>query len=183
MGQKDVAMNTFSAFLSVAALALVSTLPACAGPAEEQSSDTAALEATLKAQSIVKASIQKGQTVKISYDPESYDKNDYAPTAGLPFMAVRVLPSATPAIGSVRTQSNGKQTLNVSVKGDFPGSPRLVVVDDNFHVLAATNGTSVGGSDVATIELPDLTSGFTVLVRDEIWVRPMEFEVGATLEQ
>ena len=68
---------------------------------------------------------------------------------------------------------------SITVHGDFPGKPRVLVVDANFTpITSAVAQTLPDGTAQATLEVGHGVGKRFVLVRDTRWSKPMEFQVG-----
>ena len=162
----------------------LAALPACA--AEEPSDDSA--EATvadelstskLRSMTALKGSVAGGATVTVDYLG-----SDAPYPVAVPFLAVEILPApaqspTTNANAGVRPRNGEISALQtITVQGDFPGTPRVLVVDENFSVLAGASATTLpNGSETATINTPRSAAKRFVLVRDGRWSRPMQFSV------
>jgi hypothetical protein len=165
---------TFSRLLLSTAAALLLALPGCAAADANEDTSASADELTLAELAVPKGAIAKGGRITVGYNPSDYD-----PGSKLPFIAVELLPTA--AAGGVNvapTNVTGQnEQLVVRVNGEFPGSPRVLVVNEKFRVLAATNGAPVTGGVAASLSIPVASTKRFVLVRDDRWVRPMQFDV------
>lgn len=166
-------MTSKSSFALVAFLAL-GTLAGCSATSEEASgsasSDVIAQENLLD-QSIMKGKLTVGETTKVGYEPYQTE------IKGVPYLAWELV---APKTSGLKTQSGpfNTATITIGVVGDFPGEPDLVIVDQDFAVLGTTKARSTGTGEEASIVIDTLeqTPKF-VLVRDMIWVAPMEFEI------
>jgi hypothetical protein len=183
---------TARSFCYLALAAALTAIPACAADNSATQEDTGASAdeiisnaGGLRNMTIVKGAVAEGGQVEVAYEPSLYE-----PSATLPFLAIEIVPKAAiapdqgtngPGGGGIRPQNNAfGQTMNVSVTGDFPGSPRVLIVDENFRVLAGTNGmTNEFGQDQANLVVPATGGKKMILVRDQRWVRPMSFMVNA----
>lgn len=175
----------FRALSSLVVAGFLASLPACAADAsEEESTDLTADELTnssLKNVTILKGSMAEGASVTVQYQPDLY------PTSYLPFLAIEITPAqqAAASTGGLRTlngETGALAPLSINVDGNFPGSPRVLVVDEEFHVLASANGVTTNGGAHATVTIPQsrLPNGKKfVLIRDRKWVLPMDFDVSA----
>lgn len=66
----------------------------------------------------------------------------------------------------------------MTVEGAFHGSPRLLIVDESFAVLARATGTKRSdGTNVAALDLGSGAGRRFALVKDVRWSRPMAFTV------
>lgn len=182
LGQK--ARMFFRALPTLLVAAFLASLPACAADAsEEENTDLTADELTnssLKNVTILKGSMAEGASITVQYQPDLY------PTSYLPFLAIEITPAQQAAAsGGLRTlngETGSLAPLSINVDGNFPGSPRVLVVDEEFHVLASANGVTTNGGAHATVTIPQsrLPNGKKlVLIRDRKWVLPMDFQVSA----
>lgn len=131
---------------------------------------------SLRGATTFKGSITAGSTVTVHYD-----RSDARYLHQVPYLAVEIVsaPSHAAAAGGIHTM-NGETigAQRITVRGTFPGTPRALVVDEEFHVLASARGLAQpDGSDVVDLHAPRGGKRF-VLVRDGRWSKPMEFEVG-----
>lgn len=83
-----------------------------------------------------------------------------------------------------------RRELDVEVRGDFPGSARVLVVDGNFKIVARARtarvapgeglrtltGGAVAQLGVARFRAPVVPGG-KILVRDSRWDRQMNFQI------
>ncbi len=167
------------AFLSLVAAAVLSLGAGCAASdvSNEETEESAdELNGGLRHITILKGTMNETGSITVAYEPHAY-----APTRHIPFLAVELTdaedaPAATS--DAVRPQ-NGRigGPLAVSVAGDFPGAPRVLVTDENFRVLAAGRGVATETGAQASVVVPSHTGKKLVLVRDMLWVKPMTFEV------
>ena len=166
----------------VSALVAAAALSGCSS--EVQAEDTASADSNLtstklESLSIIRGTMKTGASLTVAYEPELYGELDH-----LPFIAVELLPakaSATPGIAP-RTAAPGSQ-LTVRVAGKFPGKPRLLVVDGDFKLIGGSRGLQSGaGTAAAQVTITNSPGAKFVLVRDEGWVAPMQFEI-ETMEQ
>jgi hypothetical protein len=145
-------MTVRTTLASVALPALIAFIPACsAATTDTASSSTEALDADV----VVEGSVAAGNAITVTYDP-----SDYA-AGPVPFLGVRL---------------TGKAAV-VHVSGQFPGSPQVIALDDSSRIVAKTVAVATNAGAEASLELP--SSASLVLVRDDIWVRPMPFTVAA----
>lgn len=160
---------------SFALLALLA-LAGCSASREETGSASAdvVVANSLVDQTIVKGKITVGETAKVGYEP-------YAQTEinGVPYLAWELVAPSAAATG-LKTQASPFNTasITIGVVGDFPGEPDVVIVDESFGVLGTTKARSTGKGEEASIVIDTVeqTPKF-VLVRDTIWVAPMDFEI------
>jgi hypothetical protein len=167
--------------LSLLAAALLACASGCASETEPTTDDTIEeavdeLNINLRDFAIVKATMTEAGTITVAYQPELYAPS----TLRVPFLAIELPPRAetNPGAnaGGIRP-TNGTASANVvRVEGDFPGAPQLVVTDGNFRPIATSRGrrTEVG-AEAAIRVAPN--RGKFVLVRDQLWVKPMTFQV------
>lgn len=188
-------MNVARSFSYLAFAVALTAIPACAadnsGNQQEETGASADEIITnsggLRSITIMKGAVAEGAQVEVAYEPSLYE-----PSTTLPFLAIEIVPPTAIEAdqgdngGSIRPQNNdalfinSNKTMNISVTGDFPGSPRVLVVDENFRVLAGTNGTTNEfGQDQANLVVPATGGKKMILVRDLRWVRPMSFMVNA----
>ncbi len=162
---------------SLLALTLCSLLAtaACAAPHAEAAA-VSADELTvneLREMTIARGALSEGSQ-KFTYEPSMYGPMDFVPYLAFeiksPTGAAPISPKANDALGA---------SLSVRLTGAFPGSPNMLVVDaTTFEVLASTNGsTNEAGLAEATLTVPQTEGPKLALIRDERWVRPMEFEL------
>lgn len=109
-----------------------------------------------------------GATVEVPYEPaaKAYDKK-----AGVPYLGI--------AIGAARAAAADSEIVDVTVEGDFPGSPEVLVTDAELHVLARGTATTHKSLDRVSVELPLGRGSKFILVRDQLWTKPMTFDVSA----
>lgn len=151
-------------------LAVASFAPGCAAAEEPQ--DDAVLEDEvrtdkLRALTVVRGAVGADATVEVAYEPASAAYAGATAAGKLPFLAVEV-------------QGDVPPDAKVTVSGDFPGAPRVLVVDEAFRVMAATSARPLEGTDVATLTTTKSTGKKLVLVRDALWTKPMTFQVKVT---
>lgn len=121
----------------------------------------------LRALTVVRGAVGADETVEVAYEPASPAYAGASAVGKLPFLAVEVEGDVPP-------------DAKVTVSGDFPGSPRVLVVDESFRVMAATSARPLEGADVATLTATKSTGKKLVLVRDALWTKPMTFQVQVT---
>jgi hypothetical protein len=157
-------------FLLAVALSAACALPACAN---ETTSDTEQSRpapvdernaASLREATYLEASLPPGAasiTVQYVRKPE-YKR--------VPYLAVEVLAPSAPGAGASELQE-------ITIKGEFPGTPRLIVVDEQFNVLAATTSArQPDGSSLATTLAPRQGKRM-VIVHDSLWSLPMSYDL------
>lgn len=162
-----------TAFFATAIVSVLA-LAGCSSPATSDASisEESELQAEkLESLSVVKGAMTPGDTKVVAYQPSEYGPMDH-----VPYLAMEV--TAKARLGNAAAP----EKLKVKIDGNFPGTPRLLVVDEEFNVLAGTSGTP-GGSrgSVAELEVLNTPGKKLVLVRDEGWVSPMEFELATEL--
>jgi len=182
MGHTITPMMPRSLFILVAAALSVGTgCAASDAPFEDTEESADELNGGLRHITIMKGSMSESGSITVAYEP-----NAYAPTRHVPFLAIELTPGEATARseetgtvgGGVRPMNGQTGTeLTINVAGDFPGSPRVLVTDENFRVLAATRGVPTEAGAQASVVLPNHTGKKLVLVRDMLWVTPMTFEV------
>jgi hypothetical protein len=166
-------LRTF--FVAVGSAALAAALAGCTAPASDSASSAAAESAASPvsldraADVVVKGSVAVGQAVTVSYEPSDYPN---AAVGVVPYVALRI---DQPADNERAVAAN----VSIHVEGQFPGSPSVLVVDQHNDVVASTKG--IAGTDVAKADVvvPAGTNARFLLVRDDLWVRPMPFTVSA----
>lgn len=148
--------------LAASASVLLALLAGCASAEPTGSASPEVANADLGAKTVVKGSIAAGQTVKVDYAPATYRTN------GLPYLALAFEADASAPVA------------HVTVGGDFPGTPHLLVVDSSFTVLAEADGVRTTNGAEATLALPATASAATMLlVQDPQWAVEMSFDVTA----
>jgi hypothetical protein len=173
------------AFL-VSAAALSAGLAGCAtdttsaAPADDGAAVDELNATNLRAATALKGTVTAGSAATLSYNRED---SDYP--RGIPYLALQIVappaPSYAddPASGGITMKSGdalGGQTITVT--GDFPGRPKVIVVDQNFVQLASTTAkTLADGTAQATVEAPRGVEKRFVLVHDARWSKPMSFQV------
>lgn len=141
---------------------LLGLVAACASgdPAGAASAEVAGAE--LGTKTVTKGSIAAGQTVKVEYAPAAYPSNV------VPFLALTV------------DADGGAPVTRVTVGGEFPSTPHLLVVDPSFAVLAETEGVRTAHGAEATLALPASAGpARMILVQDPQWAVSMTFDVTA----
>ena len=132
---------------------------ACVDSAEVNERDAAALRSA----SALEGNLAVGSSITVSYD---HGEARYPRT--VPYLAVEIRPE--PAAASAPQE--------ITIQGVFPGTPRILVVDDKFNVLAQSSSSSkqADGSSIATVLAPRSGTRL-VLVRDSLWSKSMTFDV------
>lgn len=160
-------MKTRAALFLAFTSALFSVATGCSAPSADETpaASTEELRAsTLKDITVPKGQIGEDGSVRVAYLPSNaYPQGATAPVRV--FLGVKV-PAA--ANGEART---------VKVAGNFPGEPRVLVVDQDFVVHDAGTGVAGPAGVEATVTIPQSFGSAMVLVRDMAWVEPMEFDV------
>lgn len=155
---------TLRPIVLVAAVALFSLAGCSAEATDTSASSTANVEAKsndLVDQTIVKGSLTVGETSRVAYAGDEYEKKQIN---GVPYLAWEV--------------DGATDHLSITVEGNFPSSPDVLLVDASFNLLGQTQGTASDLGDKATLEVArSLPGKKLVLVRDMEWVRPMDFEI------
>jgi hypothetical protein len=171
--------------LLVALGACAIALPGCAAddvsasPVDDSAEVDELNTASLRASTAMKGSLVEGSAITLHYD-----RSDAKYPRAVPYLAVEILSTPT------HTASNGGlHVLNgetigaqrIAVQGTFPGTPRALVVDEAFRVLARGSGTEqADGTQLIDFGAPrqTATSGKRfLLIRDGLWTRPMDFQV------
>lgn len=126
--------------------------------------------------------VGEGGEVTVEYRKDPYIAAGFKT---IPFLAYEIT-AETETAGAIRTQ-NGRNLgaeaprQEITVRGDFPSQPRVLVVDENFRVLAAANATTAeDGHETATISAPKINARRFVLIRDGRWSMPMTFDIRVT---
>ena len=129
---------------------------------------------SLRGSTAIKGTVAAGTTLTLQYD-----RSDRLYPRSVPYLAVEIV-DAPSANGELHTMSGGLAgDQTISVHGDFPGKPRVLVVDGNFKTLANTVAQTLpDGTAQANLEVARGIGKRFVLVRDTRWSKPMEFEVG-----
>ena len=133
---------------------------------------------SLRSATAVKGTVEVGSTVTLQYD-----SSDRVYPRSVPYLAVEIVAAAPEGAtqgGALHTMSGGlggDQTI--TVHGDFPGKPRVLVVDESFKTISsAVAQTLPDGTAQATVDVARGAGKRFVLVRDTRWSKPMEFQVG-----
>ena len=162
-------------FLAAAALSLGTGCAVNDVPAEDTEESADELNGGLRDITIIKGSMTEAGTITVAYEPAVYPG-----ARPVPFLAVE-LPATEDAAATtgeaLRPMNGDAVPLTVDVAGDFPGSPRVLVTDENFRVLAATRGVATETGDQASLVVANRPGKKLVLVRDMLWVKPMTFEI------
>lgn len=172
----------FSLRTLIAAGLTLACVGACTTEAEDHpvSSEDDLSESALRSAVVLKGSVQAGESITLDYKPSAYPGKPGV----VPFLAVELLPpaeSAAPtALGPQSANISTTSTLDVKLEGDFPGTPRLLVVDENFRVLASARAAQIDGLEQISVTVDGHGKKF-VLVRDMLWVAPMNFQISTGL--
>lgn len=156
-------------------LGLVAVLStACAAePSAEDAHASAEELSSLRGLAVSGGAVEIGGSVTVRYEPSAYGGRER-----LPFLAIEIVPQGGVAQGLRPANHEAGAAARVAVRGDFPGSPRVLVVDDRFRVLAGADGVAdPAGGQHASLSLEGAGAPRFVLVRDERWIRPMSFTV------
>ncbi len=154
--------------------------------AAPESEDQEVVGEALKKVTVVRGKVRPGETLSVPYEPKDPAYRDIIATKTRPYLAIEIddspvdAPSSPPAATpyTALQPQNGRLALggrSVTVKGDFPGQPQVLVVDDTFRVVDATTATSTDGLQEAIVTVHP--GKRFVLVRDKLWVKPMTFDV------
>ena len=127
--------------------------------------------ASVRGSMVLKGAVASGSTKTIHYAP-----SDASGVRTLPFLAVEIVPSGMPSMTGRQTATTSAQSVKVS--GPFPGTPRVLVVDEDLHVIAKTTAVhQPDGTALAELAAPLSAGRRFVLVRDNLWSREMSFQV------
>ena len=133
--------------------------------------------ARLRAATAFETSVAPGGHVTVTYqrgDPE-YPRL-------VPYLAIELMSEGASAPKSAGIHPLGGETgmQAITVRGMFPGSPRITVVDENFNILARSTTVEAqpDGSFSAATVAPRSAGKRFALVRDQRWSKPMSFTVG-----
>lgn len=172
-----------AALMGGLALALVFVVTGCA--ADTSASDSAPVAdgaevdelnaTTLRGSTAMKGTLTVGSTVTLQYD-----RSDRLYPRSIPYLAVEIVDAPASSSGALHPM-NGElvNAQSITVHGDFPGKPRVLVVDANFTpITSAVAQTLPDGTAQATLEVARGVGKRFVLVRDTRWSKPMEFQVG-----
>lgn len=118
---------------------------------------------------VANVQLSAGATVQVPYEPA------YASTKKVPYLGIAITDAAAGAAAV-----GGADIVDVTVEGNFPGSPEVLVTDADFHVLARGTATATKLVDHVTVEFPIVKGPKFVLVRDALWTKPMTFDLSAT---
>lgn len=179
--------------LPLASLALSSVLLFAGCAAEDESSSSDDVEASedevtlrgvfsrrpLTNVTVVEGALREGDTLTVPYKPAPYVHGEAkAEEKVVPYLAIELTDSAAPAELKVQTAKDEVAgSLAVSLEGDFPSSPQLIVTDANFRVLARAKNVISDVVDSASVNVPSKLGKKFVLVRDPQWDKPMTFNL------
>lgn len=153
------------AFLfATTALSACTSNTASPAPANESLEIDERDAAALRSSSALEGNLAVGSSITVSYE---HGEAGYPRL--VPYLAVEIRPDASAA---------GSPLQEITVQGQFPGTPRVLIVDANFNILA-TSSTSTrqpDGSSTATVLAPRSGTRL-VLVRDSLWSKSMTFDV------
>jgi hypothetical protein len=164
--------------LLLASVLLALAAPGCAAettsdPAPDQGEVDELNSSSLRGATAFKGSVAAGGTITLQYD-----RADRKYPRAIPYIAVEILaPPTTHAAGL--HPLNGETALQeITVQGEFPGAPKVLLVDDTFKIIAQqTAETQPNGSELAVLKAPRQTGKRFVLTRDPRWSKPMSFQV------
>lgn len=152
----------------------------CMAGCASGTSDGGELGVADEEQELSSASLRSLTHVQTTLSEEGTIELAYAPGAG--GYPATVIPFEAAELGA-----DVKGDVEVEVSGDFPSNARLLIVNDQFRVLAQgrtaradglrvqTEGTSTLG--VGRLSIRDPQRGSKILIRDSRWDRPMNFNV------
>lgn len=165
--------------LTAALLAMVA--PGCAADTSDAPAavDDGPAVDELNASSLRGATALKGSVAAGSSITVHYDRTDKQYPRSVPYIAVEILASPSTHTAGLHPM-NGEVGLEqqITVTGEFPGAPKVLLVDDSFNVIAQQVARSQpDGSDLAVIAAPRSTRRRFVLTRDARWTKPMQFQV------
>jgi hypothetical protein len=193
---KDRVRQPLVAVACVLAIGAVGVLPGCSsGEVVHDDDEGAEVDesnlSTLRGATVLQGSIEAGSTRTLHYDRNDAVYPRRIPYLALEIVAQRAAPGAvTPSpVYTASVRPLGGETgaavgpdidalQSVAVSGDFPGTPRVLVVDEGFRIVARTTAvTQLDGTEVATLAVPRSAGKRFVLIRDGRWSRPMDFQV------
>jgi hypothetical protein len=169
---------------TTASLVLASVLLALAGPgcaaetASAPSPDPGEVDelnaSSLREATAFEGSVAAGGTITLHYEQTS---QRYA--RAIPYIAVEIVAPPTTHTAGLHALSGGIGAMQrITVTGEFPSAPRVLLVDDSFKVLAQqTAETQPSGSQIAVLQSPPQVGRRFVLTRDPRWSKPMSFQV------
>lgn len=145
-----------------------------AAPADDGAEVDELNATSLRGSTAIKGTVATGSTVTLQYD-----RSDRLYPRSIPYLAVEIVdpPAANGELHTMTGELLGAQSI--TVHGDFPGKPRVLVVDAAFRPIAsAVAQTLPDGTSQATLDVERGAGKRFVLVRDTRWSKPMEFQVG-----
>jgi hypothetical protein len=157
-------------------------LGGCAADSTSASPDEAGEIDELNAALLRASTTLEGTVTAGSQTTVRYKQGDPEYPRAVPYLALEIREAMTTTAKSagihVLTGATAANTQEVRVKGLFPGTPRITVVDDNFKVLArsTTVERQADGTSVASVLAPR-NGPRLVLIRDQRWSKPMNFDV------
>jgi hypothetical protein len=166
---------------------LVAGCAADAADGAAASSDAGAEVDELNATSLRAATAMKGTVVAGSSITIAYDRAESFYPRAVPYLAVEIVAPPEPAHGGATGgihPMNGElgSAQSITVQGEFPGRPKVLVVDENFRQLTSSVAKTLpDGTERADFAAPRSGSKRFVLVRDGRWSKPMEFQIGVGL--
>ena len=167
--------------LLLAAALLGMAAPGCAADASDAPAavDDGPAVDELNASSLRGATAMKGSVAAGSSITVQYDRTDQKYPRSVPYLAVEILAAPSTHTAGLHPM-NGEIGLEqrITVTGEFPGAPKVLLVDEAFNVIAQQIGRSQpDGSDVAVLAAPRETGRRFLLTRDGRWTTPMQFQV------
>lgn len=151
--------------------------PAAPAPADDGAEVDELNTARLRAATAFETSVAPGGHVTVTYE-----RGDPEYPRLVPYLAIELTSEVASAPKSAGIHPLGGETgmQAITVRGMFPGSPRITVVDENFNVLARSTTVEAqpDGSFSAATVAPRSAGKRFALVRDQRWSKPMSFTVG-----
>ncbi len=154
-------------FLLVALLLVTTAVTGCASNTASKAADDSEVDehdaAALRSASALEGNVAVGSSMTVSYE---HGEAGYPRT--VPYLAVEIRPDSSAA----------SELQEITVQGQFPGTPRILIVDDKFKVVArsSTSSRQADGTSIATVLAPRSGTRL-VLVRDSLWSKSMTFDV------
>ncbi|MDB4935931.1 MAG: hypothetical protein JWP87_2903 [Labilithrix sp.] len=165
--------------LTVAGLGGCAADSASDAPADDGAEVDELNATSLRAATAVKGTVTAGSSITLAYD-----RADSLYPRAIPYLAVEILaapePAAAAASGGIHPM-NGEiiDGQSITVQGNFPGRPKVLVVDENFRQLTSTTAKTLpDGTERAEFAAPRGAGKRFILVRDGRWSKPMQFEIG-----
>lgn len=167
--------------LLLAAGLLAMAAPGCAADTSDASAagDDGPAVDELNASSLRGATAMKGSVAVGSSITVQYDRTDQQYPRAVPYLAVEILAAPSTHTAGLHPM-NGEVgfTQRITVTGEFPGAPKVLLVDEAFNVIAQQVAKSqADGSELAVIDSPRSTHRRFILTRDGRWTKPMQFQV------